>query len=103
MNKIINYLKDKGIKIIITTPEKHDKEIARSLALVHYIGRALENIKAKQQIIDSEGYKRLLHILETVSNDTPELFKDMHHYNRYAKQERKQFLKALNTINKKLT
>ena len=101
-NKIKNYLENKGLIIIETTPEQHDKDIAKSLLLTHLIGRALMDFGAKNMQIDTEGYKRLMHILETVENDTQQLFEDMNKYNKYAKEMRENFLKSLNKINKGL-
>jgi prephenate dehydrogenase len=49
------------------------------------IGRTLSEYGASPLDIDTEGYKRLLHILEVVERDTWQLFQDMHHYNPYAK------------------
>ena len=66
------------------TAREHDEQIATSLALTHLIGRTLSESGATQLDIDTEGYKRLLHILEVVERDTWQLFTDMHHYNPYA-------------------
>lgn len=101
-NKIKNYLENKGLIIIETTPEQHDKEIAKSLLLTHFIGRALIEFGATDLDIDTEGYKRLMYILDTVKNDTYQLFEDMNTYNKYAKEIRENFLKSLNKINKGL-
>ena len=100
--KIKSILKENGLVVIETTPEEHDKEIAKSLLLTHFIGRALIEFGAKNMQIDTEGYKRLMHILETVKNDTEQLFEDMNTYNKYAKEIRENFIKSLNKINKGL-
>ncbi len=57
---------------------------------------------AKQLDIDTEGYKRLLHILEVVERDTWQLFLDMHHYNPYAKEKRVAFMEVMQDINSRL-
>ena len=101
-NNIKEYLQSKKLIIIETTPEKHDQQIAQSLALTHTIGRTLLEFNAKNLEIDTEGYKRLMHILEVVKNDTWELFIDMNKYNPYAKKIREKFIQALKTIDKKL-
>jgi len=48
--------------VIEASPSEHDRQIAVSLALTHFIGRSLAGMGAKPQDIDTEGYKRLLHI-----------------------------------------
>ena len=100
--KIKSYLKEKGLIVIETTPEKHDMETAKSLILTHFIGRALIEFGAKNMEIDTEGYKRLMKILDTVKNDTTQLFEDMNKYNKYSKETRDDFIKALNSINRRL-
>jgi prephenate dehydrogenase len=100
---IKSYLSAKGLDLIETTPREHDKEIAVSLALTHFIGRSLSEFGACKQRIDTEGYKRLLHILDVVEHDTWQLFADMHRYNPFAKKILAEFMHAMNTIEKKLT
>ncbi len=94
-NCIRDFLESKGLVIIETTPEDHDRQMAATLALTHFIGRALDRYGAKPLAIDTEGYKRLLYTLETVTHDTWELFMDMHHYNPYAKEIRTRFKSAV--------
>lgn len=95
---IKHWLEKKGVIIIETTPAEHDRKIAISLALTHFIGRTLSEFGAEPLDIDTEGYKRLLHILGVVSNDTWQLFEDMHHFNPYAREKRRDFLKAMMKI-----
>jgi prephenate dehydrogenase len=89
------WLSRQGLILLETTPDEHDRQIAVTLALTHFIGRSLSKIDARPMDIDTEGYKRLLHILGVVTNDTWQLFEDMHRYNPYAKQKRQAFIDAL--------
>ncbi len=100
--KIKSYLFSKGLEIIETTPKEHDKQIAVSLSLTHFIGRSLAEFGATGLDIDTEGYRRLLNILGVVKHDTWQLFRDMHNYNRYAKENRVRFMNAMNRIDKNL-
>ncbi|MBS1271988.1 MAG: T-protein [Candidatus Marinimicrobia bacterium] len=99
---IKSYLKEKGLQVIEATPEEHDRQIARSQVLTHFIGRGLSIYGAKGIAIDTEGYKRLLHILDVVENDTPQLFTDMNKYNRFAEAARHEFIQALQEIEQEL-
>ena len=101
-SKTIDCLARTGLKIIETTPEDHDRQIAVSLGLTHFIGRALSVLKAGRLPIDTEGYKRLLHILDVVEHDTWQLFVDMHTYNPYAEEVRQAFLQAVEKIDSEL-
>jgi len=100
--KVKQWLHQKGVLMIETTPEEHDRKIAVSLALTHFIGRSLAEFGAQPLDIDTEGYKRLLHILGVVGNDTWQLFEDMHRYNPYAREKRRTFLKAMERIEARL-
>ena len=92
-----------GLVVIRTTAEEHDEKIAVSLSLTHFIGRSLSAFGARDLDIDTEGYKRLMHILGVVSHDTWQLFEDMHTYNPYAKQKRQAFIDAMTDIHERLS
>ena len=100
--KIKKYLTSKGLIVIEATPGEHDEQIATSLSLTHLIGRTLSECGAKPLDIDTEGYKRLIHILEVVERDTWQLFQDMHRYNPYAKKKRIEFMEVMQEINSML-
>jgi prephenate dehydrogenase len=92
------YLAAKGLAVIEADPAEHDRQIAVSLALTHFIGRSLAGMGAGAQDIDTEGYRRLLRILDVVENDTWQLFEDMHRYNRFAAPARRGFMQALQAV-----
>jgi prephenate dehydrogenase len=100
--RVRKYLSDKGLITIDTTPEDHDRQIAVTLSLTHFIGRGLAEYGAKELIIDTEGYKRLLHILGVVTHDTWQLFVDMNRYNPYAAENRRGFIAALGALEGRL-
>jgi prephenate dehydrogenase len=102
IEKVKHYLGSKGLILIETSAEDHDRQIAVSLALTHTIGRSLAQFGAHPQVIDTEGYKRLLRVLEVVENDTWQLFEDMNRYNSYAQNARQAFIAAMNEIEGKL-
>uniref|UniRef100_A0A7C4M0Z2 Prephenate dehydrogenase/arogenate dehydrogenase family protein n=1 Tax=candidate division CPR3 bacterium TaxID=2268181 RepID=A0A7C4M0Z2_UNCC3 len=102
----LNWLKsvfsEIGLDIIETTPKNHDLQVAKSLSLVHFIGRGLEKMDIKKQEITTLGFDRLLTVCETVSNDSWQLFYDMQKYNPYAKKVRSDLLKALDILEKEI-
>ncbi len=100
--KIKAWMEEKGLVVIQTTAEEHDEKIAVSLSLTHFIGRSLSAFGARDLDIDTEGYKRLMHILGVVSHDTWQLFEDMNTYNPYAKQKRQAFMDAMANIHERL-
>ncbi len=102
LKKIIQIFQDLELKVIKTTPREHDKQVARSLAMVHFLGRVLGKMKIDQQEISSLGYERLLSVNETVNNDTWQLFWDMQKYNPETKRIRKQLIQEMINLNKKI-
>jgi len=100
--KIKRWMEDKGLIVIRSTAGEHDEKIAVTLSLTHFIGRSLSAFGARDMDIDTEGYKRLMHILGVVSHDTWQLFEDMHTYNPYAKQKREAFIAAMTDIHERL-
>ena len=88
-------LESLGLRCVETTAEGHDREIAETQALTHWIGRALERCGARPRDVDTLGYRRLLEILRYVENDSWELFEDLERWNPYARPVRQRFLEAL--------
>ncbi|MFH1745244.1 MAG: prephenate dehydrogenase [bacterium] len=101
MSRTQKMFKKMGLKIIGTTPREHDRQAAKCLALVHFLGRGLAKA-IKKQNITSLGYERLLAVNETVNNDTWQLFFDMQHFNPYSARERKKFIQELKKIDQKI-
>lgn len=92
----------KGLDVVELSPREHDRRMASSLVLTHFIGRGLVAYGAKPTGVDTEGYKRLLRILETVQNDSWQLFKDMNRYNAYAAPMRRRLLRSLKSVEGRL-
>jgi prephenate dehydrogenase len=88
--------------VIEATPEEHDRQIAVSLSLTHFIGRSMAEFGADQLRIDTEGYRRLTYTLEVVQHDTWQLFQDMHRFNPFARQIREAFMAAMGRIDDRL-
>ncbi|MFW5990762.1 MAG: prephenate dehydrogenase/arogenate dehydrogenase family protein [Candidatus Nanoarchaeia archaeon] len=101
--KVKEYLEGKGLSVIETSPDEHDRQIATTLSLVHFIGRGLGEYGAQAKTIDTEGYKRLLAILDVVEHDTWQLFEDMHKFNPYAQEAREKFFNSLKKVEERLS
>lgn len=92
----------KGLDVVELSPKEHDRRMASSLVLTHFIGRGLVAYGARPTGVDTEGYKRLLRILETVQNDSWQLFKDMNRFNAYAAPMRRRLLRSLKSVEARL-
>ena len=102
-DRVRRYLESQKLIVIETTPEDHDRQIAVSLSLTHFIGRSLSAFGAEALEIDTEGYRRLVYTLGVVEHDSWQLFEDMHRYNPFARQIRFDFMQAMQSIDKKLS
>lgn len=83
-----------GAVVLKMTPTAHDKNSATTLALVHFLGRALYRMGVRDVKPSTKGFERLLGIYTSVNNDTMELFRDMHRFNPFAAGVRSSFLQA---------
>ncbi len=97
---VARFLTRLGLEVIVTDPDQHDRQIAETQAVVQWIGRALERLGAGPRSIDTTGHRRLLEILHYVSRDSWQLFRDIETRNPYAAQARRQFLEALQAVEK---
>ncbi len=88
--------------IIETTPDNHDQQMARSQALVHFLGRAFADLKLTEQEISTPNYESLLRIHDLVNNDTWELFFDMQRHNPYASSMRSTLRKSLADLEERI-
>lgn len=89
---------DRGVLVIECTPAEHDQMMAKTQALIHFIGRALTGLEPQQ--IATPDYDHMLQMMQKVTNDTWELFYDMQTLNPYAESIRKNFLKKIESLDK---
>ncbi len=100
--KIKKYLENLGIRVIIAKPEEHDRQNAKTLGLVHFIGRSLACVNVGEQEIFTPGYADLLRILPHTASDNWQLFYDMHNYNPFAEKLMEKYLAAGEHLQEKI-
>lgn len=91
-----------GLKLLITTESEHDKQMAHSQSLVHFIGRGLKALNLHHQELATPDFEALLNINHMVVHDTWQLFLDMHRYNPYAKNIREKFIDQLSLLDNEI-
>lgn len=101
LHNLMKFLKSLGLRVIKTTPQKHDKAVAKTQALVHFIARSIPDIAAER--LSTATYRTLAKIFKTLQHDTLELFFDMQMKNPYAKKIRKEFLTRCMALEKKIS
>ncbi len=96
------FLEKLGLKVIVCSPEAHDRAMASTQAIVQFIGRAFLEMGLGKQFLATPGYETLTSILEVVQNDTWELFFDLQNFDRFAGQMREKLIESLIRVNQKL-
>lgn len=87
-----------GLKVSVTTPEEHDREMAYVQALTHLIGRALVNIRIPDEDLKTSSYQHLLELCGLIRDDTKELFFAIQNLNPYAAEVTSQFIAEANLL-----
>ena len=90
------------LKTIITTPDEHDKQMAYSQALTHYIGRVSVMMKVRDVQMSTKTYEDFLDIANLVKNDDMALFENIETMNPYAVKVREEFLENAENLHKSL-
>jgi prephenate dehydrogenase len=98
-----SFLERLGLTVVVTTPEEHDMQMARSLALLHFIGSALAAVDIGSVTLSTATHARLLEVVDIVNNDSRQLLEDMHTYNRHAGPVRRELIRALEDLDHELT
>ena len=83
------------LKIVPMTCDEHDKQVAYSQALTHFLGRCLSKLELQQLDISTYAYKNLLDLVGYIENNSMDLFNDMQTYNSYASKMRKELLNII--------
>ncbi len=82
----------------IITPEEHDKSIAYSQGVTHFVGNVLKQMNLPNTNTPTLGYTMLRDVERFCSNDTPQLFRDMLVYNPQSVNMFKEFIAATHEV-----
>lgn len=91
-----------GLTILTTTPEEHDRQMAHSQGLVHFLGRGLQALDLHHQELATPDFKALVNINNMVAHDTWQLFLDMHQHNPFATEMRHKLINQLINIDQSI-
>ncbi len=83
-----DYFKNKGLRVVEMSAREHDKTVANSQGLTHFIGRLLEAYDFNETSIDTLGAKKLFEVMGQTCNDSWEFFEGLQHFNPYTKNMR---------------
>lgn len=87
-------LRRMGLRLLPTTPEHHDREMAVVQGLTHLIARGLAGLGPLPDRLATASFRHLARAVGMVQADSPELLRTILAENPYAEPVRKQFLAA---------
>lgn len=82
--RLKTFFADIGFDVVEMTAEQHDKHLAETLFLTHYIGQIVHRAGFDRTAIDTVSFGFLMDAVESVKHDA-RLFKDVFTYNPYCK------------------
>ena len=83
VSKVKAWLKGKGLEVIVTTPARHDFEMAKTQALFHFLARGVAETGIRVGRLSTPGPAKLFEDFRDVQNDSLQLFQDLHRMNRF--------------------
>lgn len=98
ISQILKLFKQMELCIEMSTPEEHDKQMAHSQGLVHFLGRGLAALNIQQQALATPDFQSLLNMNNMVVNDSWQLFLDMHRFNPFTQAMRERLLQQLHKL-----
>ena len=102
-DKIVGFLSGLGLKVIQCTPEEHDRQMAVSQALCHFIGRAVVEAGISKVDLSTKTFDDLMNIVRVISGNSMELFQDMQQLNPFANEIRQKFIDACEKVDEDLS
>ncbi|MDO8427911.1 MAG: prephenate dehydrogenase/arogenate dehydrogenase family protein [Candidatus Diapherotrites archaeon] len=102
IKKVKLFFERLGLKVIIASPRKHDQDMARSVCLLHFLGKALKKLNLKKVQLSTPTHQDLIKLLSIVENDSNQLFQDMHVFNLFSKKIRQNLMNELRILDQTL-
>jgi len=92
LGAVKSFCESLGLEVFVTTPEEHDRQMAASQALTHFIGQIAKRIGLERVQLSTKTFEDLMSIIDIVKNDSGALFRNMQQMNPFAQAVRKNFI-----------
>jgi prephenate dehydrogenase len=102
LKRVKLFLERMKLRVLVSSAEAHDRQMASTQAVVQILGRAFLEIGLSEEVMATPGYDRMIRILEVVQNDTWELFHNLQNFNRFAAGMREELIESLRRIDQQL-
>lgn len=101
--RVCDFLTDNlSLLVLKTTPEKHDREMARVQAVSHFMSRALKEIGLAPSLMATKAYEKLQEFSAIVLSDSWDLFLTIQNGNPFAKEVRENLMKEMVSLESKI-
>lgn len=95
-----NYFCQREFTVVSMSSDEHDRTVAYSQGITHYVGRLLAELHLHPTRIDTLGFTKILEVITQTCNDSWQLFLDLQNYNPYANEMRHDLDEAIAKINR---
>lgn len=82
---VVEVLNDAGFSVVEKTADEHDKDLAETLFLTHYIGQIVAQGGFERTDIDTTSFGYLMDAVDSVRHDG-QLFEEVFRFNPYCRQ-----------------
>jgi len=89
-NALCSFLKQCGFEVVEMSAESHDKHLAETLFLTHFVGQVVARGGFDRTAIDTVSFGYLMDSVESVKHDT-KLFQDVYRFNPFCEEVLKRF------------
>lgn len=101
--QVCDFLTEKlSLLCLKTTPENHDREMARVQAMTHFMSRALKKIGLQPSAMSTRAYEKLQEFSSIVLSDSWDLFLTIQNGNPFAEEIRHSLLQELEALETQL-
>jgi prephenate dehydrogenase len=103
LREIVMILRKVKLNVFQMSPLQHDKLMASTLFLTQFVGHGLLRFGIPETVIRTQNFSYLQQIVLTSQHDSIELFRDMYHYNRFAKKIPKHLQESFRAVSKNIS
>lgn len=91
-----------GLRVIVTTPEAHDRDAATVQGLTHLIAKVLVQMEPLPARMTTRSFDLLMDAVGMVRHDAPEVFQAIERANPYAAEVRRRFFDLASALDAEL-
>ena len=103
VGKVKQYLETLELKVTVTTATEHDRAMARTQALFHFLAQGFSRMHVGPDTLATPGPAQLFRAFRDVRADSRQLFRDLQQVNRFAPAQRKKLIDSLTALDRSLS